>query len=365
MDYFGELSGHYRSEDDIDDLRPLKRTKLFGNNDDDEFFALLTGDSMAGSTQANRYPPHGMTGVSHHHEDMLPGSKDLTKMEPAFQVRDSKVIECYFCGTPLVTIHDNYEDDRCAACDEDLQLRHAIDGVVEGGEAAAEEDGDRDEASENGGAGGKDPDDAVVVVSDNDDEAPEEVDTTLQFWPDVERAKYFLTLDDPNETFRIFIVNDDLNLFTDAYFEAAVQKMYGLFTHCDATQPISSKVTQVAKYHQSQRSECKYIRKILVADHQKQRASARATAVIGKIKRLHFKGIPLSREKHGWDPARYGIDEDLSATARLAAVLEAMECLFVARDIITASDRSLEDLVLNPIRYRDKKLDNFKSNESK
>ncbi|KAK6440412.1 hypothetical protein LTR95_003365 [Oleoguttula sp. CCFEE 5521] len=274
----------------------------------------------------------------------------------------------------LLADDDNCHDDRCTECDADFERRHAANGDVEGGEVAAEEDGEDNGASGDEGiaghagsvaAVGNGPNNAIVINSDDNGDASGEVDTTLQFWPDVEHAKHFLTLDDPDETFRIFFVNDDLDLFTNAYFETAIQRMYGLFTRYDPVQSIPSKDTAVAEYRQSQRAERKHIRQMLVTDHQKQRASGRATIVIGKIKRLHFKGIPFSREKLGWDPARYGVNEDLSATARLAAVFEALECLFVAKDIIVASDRSLDDLILNPTRYRDKKLDNFKSNERK
>ncbi|OQO00129.1 hypothetical protein B0A48_13916 [Cryoendolithus antarcticus] len=231
---------------------------------------------------------------------------------------------------------------------DDLSLVEG-NGVGSGDEAdfdaGVSNDGDV-EASDNEGDRDAESDD-----EDENSEASDGSDVDVpDFWTDIPQAKHYLTTDDPKEKF---------------FIKTEVEGMYDPLTEYDSIDAVPDKVKQVAKYHKSQRGELRRTQKLLSTAHRRQKASARCTLVIGKIQRLHHRGVPKFREKNGSEKARYGIDEKLSATDRLNVVKEVMACLFIARDIILADDRCLDELVLNPDGYPAKELGNFEGDKER
>nr|OQO20873.1 hypothetical protein B0A51_12926 [Rachicladosporium sp. CCFEE 5018] len=395
MAFSGQPFGEHFAE--CNGARSSKRAKIYPNAVNLFTRAAPAGDSIGATTLAHgAFSLHDITsrtsschtidhdtgnlaaGAPRHREDMFEVEENLTELGPDYFGGNLNVARCCLCNRPLTSDADNDDELRCAICEQgmmrdpnlvgpglhdDLSLRQG-NGVGSGDEAdfdaGVSNDGDV-EASDNEAdrdAESDDEEENSEASDGNDVDVPD-------FWTDIPQAKHYLTTDDPKETVRKLAIVDDLHVFTRFFIKTEVEGMYDPLTEYDPIDAVPDKVKQVAKYHKSQRGELRRTQKLLSTAHRRQKASARCTVVIGKIQELHHRGVPKSREKNGSEKARYGIDEKLSATDRLNAVKEVMACLFIARDIILADDRCLDELVLNPDGYLAKKLGNFERDKEK
>nr|OQO27543.1 hypothetical protein B0A51_06295 [Rachicladosporium sp. CCFEE 5018] len=378
MAFSGQTFGEHFAE--CDGARSSKRAKNHPNAVNLSTPAAPAGDSIGATTLAHgAYSLHDIpsrtsscytidhdtgdlaAGGPRHREDMLEVAEDLTELGPGYFGGNLNVTQCCLCDRPRTSDADNDDELQCAICEQgmmrdpnlvgpgphdDLLLGEG-NGVGSGDEADSDADESNDgdvEASDNEADRDTESDDE----EENSEASDGSDDDVPDFWTNVPQAKHYLTTDDPKETFRKLAIVDDLHVFTESFIKTEVEDMYDLLTTYDPTEAVPNKVKQVAKYHKSQRGELRRIQKLLSTAHRRQKASARCTVVIGKIQRLHLRGVPKSREKNGSEKARYGVDEKLSATNRLNAVR-----------------RCLDELVLNPDGYLAKKLGNFEGNRKK